>query len=162
MSKTRRQVVTRAFKKLGISNEFDVSPDELTGAVEELNSLMATWSGRNLRVGYSPGTGLDDETGIVDVADDAVAFNLAIRLAPDVGKVPHPDLKVDARRAYLALLTQRVRLMPVQLPAEMPAGAGNRRYSDRVFVASPSDPVETGSGGTIDGVGIEPGLESST
>jgi hypothetical protein len=152
VSKTRRELITGAYGELGISNEFDVSPDELTGAVTRLNSLMATWNARNLRVGYSPGTGLDEATGIVDAADDAVTLNLAIRLAPSVGKIPHPSLVVDARRAYLALLTQRVKLIPVQLPAEMPAGAGNRRYTDRVFVSPPSDPVETGSGGIIDGV----------
>ncbi len=156
MSKTRRELITAAFGELGISNEFDVSPDELTGAVLKLNRMMSTWNAKGLRVGYSPGTAIDDQTGIVDAADDAVTLNLAIRLAPSVGKVPHPSLVVDARRAYLALMTQRVTLIPVQLPADMPAGAGNRRYSDRVFVRPPTDPAETGSGGTIDGVDIEP------
>lgn len=152
MSKTRSELISAAFGELGVSTDFDLSPDDLVAAVSKLNRLMSSWNAKGLRVGYSPGVAIGDETGIVDAADDAVTLNLAIRLAPGIGKVPHPSLVVDARRAYLALLTQRVHLIPVQLPAEMIAGAGNRRYRDRVFVSPPSDPAETGSGGTIDGV----------
>ncbi len=155
MSITRQQLVNAAFGDLGISNEFDVSPDELVGAIAKLNRLMATWTGRNIRIGYSPGTGANDPTGIPDVAEDAVAMNLALRLAPGIGKVPSPDLKRDARLAYLALLTQKVRLIPVQLPAEMPLGAGNRRFTRRNFISEPTEPAETGSGGVIDGVDFE-------
>lgn len=152
MSKTRRQLITAALGELGIANEFDVDPEELTSAVTKLNGMLASWNAKGLRVGYSPGSDIEGETGVPDAADDAVTLNLAIRLAPGIGKAPHPALVVDARRAYLALLTQRVKLIPVQLPAEMIAGAGNRRYSDRVFISPPSDPFETGNGGTIDGV----------
>lgn len=155
MSLTRRQLLTAAYGELGISNEFDVSPYELTQGVGKLNRMLATWTGRNIRIGYSPGTGLDDETGIPDVAQDTVAMNLALRLAPGVGKVPSTDLKRDARLAYLALLTNKVLLIPVQLPQEMPLGAGNRRFVDRRFVSPPTDPAETGAGGTIDGVDFE-------
>ena len=155
MSITRRDLIVAAYAELGISNEFDVSPDELVRAIGNLNRLMSTWNGRNLRVGYSPGTGLDEQTDIVNAANDAVILNLALRLSPGIGKMPHPDLKRDARLAYLALLTQQVRLIPVQLPAEMPAGAGNRRYRDRAYLLRPSDPAETGSGGVIDGVDLE-------
>lgn len=155
MSKTRSELITAAFGELGVSNEFDVSPDELTQSLSKLNRMMAGWNARGLRVGYSAGSIIGDETGLVDAADEAVTLNLALRLAPGIGKVPSPDLKRDARLAYLALLTQRVRLIPVQLPAEMPAGAGNRRYTERVFISPPTDPAETGSGGTIDGVDFE-------
>lgn len=155
MSLTRRQLLTRAYRCLGVSNEFDVSPDELTTGVEDMNMLMAAWTGRNIRIGYRPGTGLDDQTGIPDVAEGAVAMNLALRLAPSIGKAPSPDLKRDARLAYLALLTNKVRLTPVQLPQEMPLGAGNRRFVDRRFISPPTDPFDTGAGGTIDDVEFE-------
>ncbi len=151
MSMTRRQLITTAFAELGVSNEFDVSPDELVRAIGNLNRLMTTWDGRSIRIGYSPGDGIDDETGIPQSAEDAVALNLALRLAPSIGKVPSPDLKRDARLAYLALLTRNVNLIPVQLPRETVAGAGNRRFHDRAYLQAPSDPAEIGSGGVIDG-----------
>lgn len=152
MSKTRRELITGAFGELGVSNEFDVSPEEIIGGIEKLNRMLSAWNARGLRVGYSPGAGIDEQTGIVDGSDEAVTLNLALRLAPGIGKVPSPDLKRDARLALLALLTQRVRLIPVQLPAEMIAGAGNRRHTQRVFLSPPTDPLEIGSGGTIDGL----------
>ncbi len=155
MSATKRDLIEAAFAELGVSNEFDVSPDELEQAVGKLNRLMATWTGRNIRIGYSPGTDIEAQSGVGDTNEDAVAMNLALRLAPGIGKVPHPDLKRDARLAYLALLTKNVTLIPVQLPRETPAGAGNRRFHDWSYISPPTDPAETGSGGVIDGVDFE-------
>ncbi len=149
---TKRELIEAAFAELGVSNEFDVSPDELTQALGKLNRLMATWTGRNIRIGYNPGTDIEAESGLGDTNQDAVLMNLALRLAPGIGKIPHPDLKRDARLAYLALLTKNVNLIPVQLPREMVSGAGNRRFSDRNYISPPDDPAETGSGGVIDGV----------
>lgn len=154
MAITRQQLATSAYRELGISVDFDVTPDDLTAAFSALNRMMASkpaWR----RLGYSPGTGANDDTKLPDTAHDAVALNLAVRLAPGIGKVPHPDLKRDARMAFLGLLTQQVQLIPVQLPAEMPAGAGNRRFSHRAFLVPPSEPADNGAGGTIDEVDFE-------
>ena len=155
MSINREELVRIGYRKLGISNEFDVSPDEIIEAIGDLNRMLAAWLGYGIRLGYAPGNGASEETGIPDVAQDAVAMNLALRLAPGIGKVPSPDLKRDARTAYLSLLAQKAVLIPVQLPATTVAGAGNRRYSRQNYIIPPTDPVSAGSGGTIDGVDIE-------
>ena len=65
---TRRELIDAAFAELGVSNEFDVSPDELVQALGKLNRLMATWTGRNIRIGYSPSTDIETESGIGDTA----------------------------------------------------------------------------------------------
>jgi len=152
---TKRDIIEAAFSELGISNNFDVDPVELTAALGKLNGLMSAWNARNIRVGYVPGTDIDAESGIGDTAEEAVKLNLALRLCPGVGKVPSPDLKRDARLAYLALLTQTVEVIPVQLPSHTPAGAGNRRFTTRNFLQTPTAPVDVGSGGAIDGVDLE-------
>lgn len=152
---TRQALVEAAYAELGVSNEFDVSPDEITRGVAVMNRMLATWHGRNIRIGYAIGTDPAGETGIGQTNEDPVAMNLALRLAPGIGKVPSLDLKREARLAYLALLTKKVRLIPVQQPAEMPAGAGNRRFSRRNFLQDPVVQLSAGSGDVVDDLEVE-------
>ncbi len=148
MSYTKREFVTLAFEAIGYASYvFDLKAEQLQAALHKLDSMVASWNRRGIRLGYPlPGSptdsDLDEETNVPDAANEAIYANLAIRLAPSVGKLASQDLKRAARESYLALLNQCTVPPRQQLPA-MPSGAGNKPWrQEREFLPEPdSDTV---------------------
>ena len=159
MSYTKRQFVTAAFEEIGLASYvFDLTDDELSSACRRLDSMMAEWNAKGLRLGYpipsSPeNTNLDSESNVPDAANEAIIVNLGIRLAPSYGKQVMPDTKSAGRQAYTTLMSwvQSNSMPEKQLPGTMPAGAGNKpwRYDDP-FLQEPVDPLEVGSDSELD------------
>lgn len=135
MSWTKREIVQNAFEECGLASyAFDLQPEQMQAGLRRLDNMMATWNSRGLRIGYpltdSPaGSDLDQDTNVTDEAIEAIVSNLAIRLAPLLGKTVSPDTKATARSAYMALLSRRStipeRLIDVNA---VPAGAGTKYW----------------------------------
>jgi hypothetical protein len=135
VSWTKREVVQNAFEEVGLASyAFDLQPEQMQAGLRRLDNMMATWNSRGLRIGYpltdSPaGSDLDQDTNVTDEAIEAIVSNLAIRLAPLLGKTVSPDTKASARSAYMALLGRRStipeRLIDVNA---VPAGAGTKYW----------------------------------
>ncbi len=127
---SKRQIVGKAYAELGIGNwEFDLQPDEIQDAIGRLDSMMAAWSSQGIRVGYN-GTSddPDEDTGLPDVAVEAVRTNLALRIAPQLGKTVSPDTRVVAAESLSYLTAYFMTIPQRQLPSTLPIGAGNRYY----------------------------------
>lgn len=157
MSWTKRQFVAQAFEEIGYASyAYDLEPEQLESAMRRLDAMMATWNGRGIRLGYplpsSPELAdLDQETEVPDAANEAIYTNLAVRLAPGIGKQAPMDLKATARAAYNQLLSRVTKPQEMQFPGTMPAGAGNKRYrDDRPFLNRPEDPLLAGDDGPIE------------
>lgn len=158
MSWTKRQFVNRAFEEIGYAEyAYDLQPEQLQAALRRLDAMMATWNSRTIRVGYplpsSPEeSDLDEETNVPDRAFEAIYLNLALRIAPSVGKTVSSDTKAFARQAYQELLKRAAAPEEMQLPGTLPAGQGNKpwRWSDTPFIRVPEDPVDAGPDGEID------------
>jgi hypothetical protein len=149
--------VTQAFDEIGLASYiFDIQPEQLQSALRRLDTMMATWNGKGIRLGYplpsSPqDSDLDEETLVPDSANEAIYTNLAIRIAPSFGKAVAVEVKVAAKQAYDILLQRAAAPIQMQLPREMPAGAGNKPWRiDDPFVAPPTDPVQTGPEGFLE------------
>lgn len=129
MAKTKGELVSAALNELGIADyEFDISPDELETGVRRLDSMMAQWSAIGAVLNYPFGE-LDSATdsGIPDVAEEAVITNLAIRLASSYGKQPDPILLGTARTSKTVLLSFSTRPREIRFP-QMPRGAGHKNH----------------------------------
>jgi hypothetical protein len=158
MSWTKRQFVQQAFEELGFSSYSYSLPDALIYKSKyRLDSMMATWNGKGIVLGYPLQSGqtttdIDDDTEVPDYAHEAIYTNLAIRIAPSVGKQAGPDLKLSAREAYKTLLV-RIGLPPVrQFDPILPRGAGNKPwiYDDEYF-PEPTENIEIFEGdGVVD------------
>jgi hypothetical protein len=152
MSWTKRQYVTAALEELGIASYvFDLDADQIEAAVRRLDSMMAEWNGRGIRIGYplpdSPGsTDIDAEAGTPDSAHDAILTNLAIRLAPSYGKQVAVETKTTARHALNTLLARAAFPSEMQLPSSLPSGAGNK---GQTFTPEPDEPITSGPDGTL-------------
>ena len=104
MSWTKRQFVVQAFEEIGLASYvFDLSPEQMDSALRRLDSMMAAWNAKGIRLGYPiPGnpqdSSLEEKTGVPDSANEAVYMGLAVRLAPGFGKVVSPDTKSAAKQ----------------------------------------------------------------
>ena len=157
MGWSKRQFVTQAFDEIGLASYvFDIQPEQLQSALRRLDTMMATWNAKGIRLAYplpsSPeDSDLDQETEVPDSAYEAIYTNLAVRIAPSFGKQVALEVKVAAKQAYDTLLQRATQPIEMQLPREMPAGSGNKPWRwDDPFVAPPTDPVETGSEGYLE------------
>jgi len=158
MGYSKRQFVAAAFEEIGLASYvFDLQPEQLQSAMRRIDAMMADWNGKGIRLGYplpnSPqDSDLDEPTLVPDWANEAIITNGAVRLAPGYGKVVMPETKAVAKDSYNTLL-QRATMPPEQqLPATMPAGAGNKpwRVYDDPFLQRPYDPVLAGQDGPLE------------
>ena len=159
MAYTKRDIINQAFEEIGLAGYvFDLQPQQLEGALRRLDAMMATWNGKGIRLGYplpsSPDTSdLDQATNVPDAALEAMAMNLAVRLAPGYGKTVSPDTKATAKGAYNQLIAQSAKPIEMQLDnMAIPAGAGAKRYRDSSdpFLAPATDPLTAGPDSVLD------------
>lgn len=159
MSWTKRQFVTQAYEELGLASYvFDLSPEQLQSAARKLDSMIAQWDGKGIRIGFpiSPSPeniDIDTETGVAPYANEAIALNLAIRIAPSYGKTVFPETKANAKIAYETLLG-RAAMPPLrQFGPLLPAGSGNKAF-DYPFLPNPNvDPIQLGDNGQLEFLG---------
>ena len=154
MGYTKREIIDQAFEEIGLASyTFDLQPEQLESALRRLDGMMAMWNGKGIRLGYplpsAPSeSNLADDTGVPDRAIEAMILNLAIRLAPGLGKAPSPDTKMVAKAAYRQLLAASCSPIEQQLDSSsVPAGAGNKRLGIDTdpFLTAPKNRLQSGS-----------------
>jgi hypothetical protein len=158
MGWTKRQFVTQAFEEIGLAAYvFDLTPEQLQSALNRLDSMMASWNAKGIRLGYpipaSPqDSDLDEATNVPDSANEAVYLNLGIRIAPGFGKAVAMETKASAKAAYDTLMSLAAMPPEQQMPGTMPSGAGNKpwRVYDDPFLRKPVDPLLAGNDGPIE------------
>ncbi|KPL26979.1 MAG: hypothetical protein AMJ72_11450 [Acidithiobacillales bacterium SM1_46] len=159
MGWTKRDIIEQAFDEIGLAGYvFDLQPQQLDSALRRLDNMMATWNGKGIRIGYalpsSPGSSdLDQESGVTDMAIEAMALNLAIRLGPGYGRAIAPETKAAATMAYKQLLMTSAQIVEQQLgDGTIPSGAGNKgwRYYNDPFLVPPQDPLQAGLDGVLE------------
>jgi hypothetical protein len=159
MAYTKRDIVEQAFEEIGLASYvFDLQPQQLDSALRRLDSMMATWNAKGLRLAYplpsSPSdSDLDQEIGAPDSAIEAMYLNLAVRISGGFGKTVSPDTKAAAKRAYNEVVANAAKPVEMQLGNEtIPAGAGNKgyRYYNNPFLREPKDPLTVGTDGILD------------
>jgi len=154
MSWTKRQFIEAAFDEIGIgSYQFDLAPEMLQLALKRLDSMMASWNAKGIRLAYpiasDPSTStISDDTSVPDSANEAIYTNLAVRLAPVFGKQIHPDTKQAAFTSYNAMIAKNTSIPTRQFEQTIPAGQGNkfrRNYSP--LLIRPEDRLDTDDSG---------------
>ena len=148
MSYTIRQFVESALEELGLAAYvFDAQPDQLLSAAKRLNSMLAEWNAKGIRLGATlygnpNDIDLDADSNVPDNANEAIITNLALRVAPMYGKSPMPGTALNAKRAYDAMLLAFSQPVEMQL-GEMPSGAGNKPWRWDDPYTPPAQPILT-------------------
>lgn len=138
--------VNAAYEELGLANYiFDLEPEQLQTAVNKLDNLMLEWDSRGIKLGYPFASNpsidtINEETNLPPQANNAIICNLAVRLAPSVGKTPSIDTKVSAYQGLQSLFAQ-IPVPQMTRPTGIPAGAGNKAvsYPDLVYLPTGDD-----------------------
>ena len=113
MGYSKRQFIEAALAEIGLASYvFDLQPEQLEAARQRLDSMMADWNGKGIRLGYpipvSPQDGsIDEQTNVPDSAYEAIICNLGIRLAPSYGKQVMNETKATAKQGYDTLIGNR-------------------------------------------------------
>ncbi|WP_052730358.1 packaged DNA stabilization gp4 family protein [Sphingomonas sp. SRS2] len=134
-SSTKRAIVALAFQECRLNNyQFDLTPAELNAALQKLDNLMAEWAvtGRDLGYNYpiSYGMGdLEDESGIPNAAVQGAGLELALRIAPNMGKSWSRESKQAYTQSMIAIDT--ITAVPVNrlLTRTTALGAGNKPWT---------------------------------
>jgi len=149
MGWTKRQFIAQAYEEIGLANYvFDIQPEQEMSALRRLDSMMAAWNAKRIRIGYlmstsADGSDLDQDAGVPDSANEAIYTNLALKIAGSVGKAPAQQLVMTARDTYDALLA--IAAQPRERRLDwMVSGAGNKSITDQNFIYSQTDPLMVG------------------
>ncbi|WP_313109081.1 packaged DNA stabilization gp4 family protein [Atlantibacter sp.] len=143
---TKGDLVLAALRKLGVASNAtltDVEPQSLEDGVNDLEMMMAEWSGlagSGIDVGYifadvdtAPDAG--DDHGLSNNAINAVIYNLACRIAPDYVMEAGAKIITTARygKEQLVKLSAVSRAKSLWkksgYPNRMPVGSGNRQVT---------------------------------
>ena len=154
MSYTKRQLIEAAFTEMGFSPySFELSSDQLAAALIRLDSMMAEWNARGLRLSYNGpnppnGSDIEADSGLPDRAWEAVITNLALRLAPSYGKTISIDTRITARHTLNTILVTAAKPSEMKL-STIPAGAGHKYVQD-TFIKPVTDDLVAGDDNTLD------------
>ncbi len=133
MSFTKRQLVESAYGELALASyTFDLSPDEIQAGLLRIESMLRSWLNLGIDTGYvfpvTPAkSNPDDPSGMLDRYEEAVRTNGSMRIAPLFGKTVSQETRTSAAIAYQSMLVGRP-VPVVQLPGNLPVGAGNRAW----------------------------------
>ncbi|CAB4168923.1 Tail accessory factor GP4 [uncultured Caudovirales phage] len=155
MSWTKREFIRQAFEEIGLASyDFDLSPEQWQSALRRLDSMMALWNAKGIRLSYPlpssyNDSDLDEETQVPDSALDAIISGLAIRLSPSFGKIVSPETKALFKNAYDTLLIKAAQPIEMQMPGNLPMGAGNKLF-DAPFSQSTKDALTAGANDALE------------
>lgn len=157
MSWTKRELIAEALAELGLGESFDITPEEQQTALRRLDTMLAVWDGKGIRLGYplpasTDASDLDQDSNLPDAALEPVYLNLALRLAPGYGKAVSIDTRRNARDGYDRLHIVAAQPLPPQQPNTMPRGAGNKPWrplSSPFFPRPDYDPLQVTTGGDL-------------
>ena len=150
---TKRRFIEEAYGELGMASYvFDLDVEVLQRALRRLDSMMAEWNGRGIRLGYplsSPDdSSLDELAQVPDCANEAVILNLAVRLAPGHGKTVSPQTLFAAKNAKDSILARMAMPPEIQITG-LPRGAGAKNH-ESPFLPGPSDTLTAGPDGELE------------
>lgn len=151
MGWTKRQFIEQAFDEIGLAPyTFDLTADQLQSALRKLDSMLAMWNAKGIRLGFplpsSPNNSdLDTDTKVPDSAIDAIYLNLAMKIAPSFGKGISLETRSGAKTAYDAMLLKFSMPIEMQYVSTLPVGAGNKNSSlGTPFFGQPVDNLLVG------------------
>lgn len=136
---TNKEIIDRAYQVLGLSDSmFGRTPEEYASAMLPLGGMMLEWPYDQLGFIFEDAAGLrvEEESGIARKYLDAVAYGLAERLAPTIGKALPAEARKPKNTTYSRLCADVRVATPAQYAAGTPRGAGGRRYLGTYFPAA--------------------------
>lgn len=127
-------IINRSLRILGVldANESPPAVDTQT-AILALNALMVRWEADGISVGWVPVSAGSDTLPAPPEAEEAIAYNLALRLRAEYGVTLAPDVVEFARAGEGRLLADVYAVDYARLTLDLPAGESERTTSLQAF-----------------------------
>jgi len=126
---TVAKLVARSLRLIQVIDPSQTVKDQdMETGIEALNAMMQRWEADLLSLGWSPVASPQDEIPIPVEAEQAVAYCLAVMLAPEYGVTPLTSVVQLANAGYADLLRDQAVATPVRpiLDCPMPRGWNGR------------------------------------
>lgn len=156
MSWTKRQIIEAALGVIGISSySYDLQPEQYKQALTVLDAMVAGMEGNGIRLGYllpsnPDDSSITDDSGLPDIANEAVYLSLGIALCPFYGKTASIELKSNKIIALNSLTAMLLSMPKVRYRYGTPLGAGNMPWLFwQNFVTDCDDSPSGGNDGKI-------------
>lgn len=133
MAWTVRKIVEKAYGELGFASyAMDLQPEQLEAGRDALDAMVAEWASMGVDCEHVVGTALDADSATPDKWLQPLYANLAMRIAPSLGKEPSIITRQAATRGYQAIAAGNVTI-PSRAPNSnaTPLGAGNYSVTNR-------------------------------
>ncbi len=105
MSMTVTQLLSRSLNLLGVSDPGEeLKSIDVTTGIIALNGMLARWEEDGVALGWAPVSLVSDVVPAPDAALEAIAANLAIKLAPEYRTPMRSELADMAAKGYDAML----------------------------------------------------------
>lgn len=125
-------IVSRALRILRV-----IDPDEAVeerrffNALEALNTMIDAWEGHGRAIGWSRQKNPKDIMPTPPELDEAIAFNLAVKLRPEYGKALEPDVIEFAKSGLNLIRTMIAANEYLEMDTDLPAAESSRRLGNR-------------------------------
>lgn len=128
---TVQDLVSRSLRILRVLDSHSApEAQQMADAMVALNAMMQRWEANGTALGWMPVSNPADVLPIPVEAEEAVAFNLAVKLRPEYGVQMDPDSIQYAREGLAALERDRLTEMPLRLKARTPGSGRYDIYTD--------------------------------
>ncbi len=94
--------------------------EDMETGIFTLNQMMIRWEANGYSVGWSPISNPADEMPNVPEADEAIMYNLAVKLRPRYGVSIDPDVFEEARRLKSDVLADVFASSPMEMERGIP------------------------------------------
>lgn len=135
---TNKEIINRAYQVMGLNDSmFGRTPEEYASAILPLGGMMLEWPFNGLGYDDEDAAGLrvEEESGIDRKYLETVAYCLAERIAPTIGKTLSPSAQAIKGRLYARLSAEQAaaNLPTVGFKGGTPRGSGNRLFGGVTF-----------------------------
>lgn len=146
MGWSKQELVEAAFEEVGLPPyAFDIQPEQLQSTRRRMDAMVAEWADRGLQIGYNAPGALADDSGVPLSGNQCIYLNLALRIAPSLGKVVAVETKLAAAAALETMIIAAAQPVERQQPSDMPRGEGQKPWRTLYdpFMPEPSFPPLT-------------------
>lgn len=128
---TVQDIVSRALRLLRVLDAHEApEAQQMADAIFSLNAMMRRWEADGIALGWSPVDNPADVAPLPPEAEEAVAYNLALRLRAEYGASLDPDVIGIAQQGMAALKRDVLVAAPLRLAARSPRAGHYNIYTD--------------------------------
>lgn len=121
------KVVKRALRLLQVQPARQpVKPENMADGIDALNAMARRWEADGIALGWQPVSSPSDDVPAPEEAEEALIYNLAIRLAPEFGVEPMPAVIGGAVTFLAALERDQAVATPIAPILAVPVPASGR------------------------------------